>query len=121
MDRLAFSVAGRPPRCEKISKAAETLGECVKTARSGHPEKLNKHDQRRLSEVLEAFGCDARSHVPRSKNAAAAKKAAKKRRQRQRELIAPIVVAERARLDAEVAAGRMVKVSACTYVNSDDE
>jgi hypothetical protein len=69
--------------------------------------------KRAMDVVLGHLGLDHRRHLPPVSQAAA-----KKRRQHQGRLMAPIVAAERAALEAEVAAGRMVKVSDYAYVNS---
>jgi hypothetical protein len=86
----------------------------VSAAQRAEPENLLKNEENAMYRVLGFIGVERRSHRP-ALNAGAAKK----RAQRQRQKMAPIVAAERARLHAEVDAGRMAKVSEWTYVNAD--
>jgi hypothetical protein len=112
----------RGPDAATIRVAVDALGDAVKAMRAGLPEKLDKYERNALTRVLAFLDLDAEprlgyrsAEASRDRAGAAAKKSGQRHRQR----MAPIVAAERERLDAEVAAGRMVPVSEHTYVSAD--
>jgi hypothetical protein len=106
--------SGSRPTPQTVARAADALAQCVRAARHGLPEDLAKTDQNALYRVLDFLKVDRRSHRP-----ALTPAGAKKRRQRSAKAMAPIVAAERERLAAEVAAGRMERFSEYSYVNAD--
>jgi hypothetical protein len=107
-------VARNRPTPQTVKRAAEALATCVRAAHQAEPENLLKNEENAMYRVLAFIGIDRRSHRP-----ALTPAAAKKRAQRERQRMAPIVAAQRERLDAEVAAGRMIRLSEFAYVNAD--
>jgi hypothetical protein len=109
----------RGPDALTIARAADALSECVRSATVGLPEGLGKYERDRMNDVLRFLGCDSdaararyRPNEPSLGAAAATRQAnaAKKQRQRARRARETIVQAERARCEAEVAAGRAVRL-----------
>ena len=119
VDRLATAAANhenRGPNSNTVKLAVDTLAYCVAQCRQGEPEGLNKHDQRRLSQVLRYFGLDPNSHLRRE-----TVEGAKKRRQRQARAMGPIVQVERERLDARVAEGTLYRWTHADFERLTDE
>ena len=102
------------PKRATVALAASALSQCVKCGLQGLPENLDDYEQKARDRVLAFLGLERRVARP-----ALTPAGAKKRRQRSAKAMAPIVAAERERLDAEVAAGRMVRVSEYAYVSAD--
>jgi hypothetical protein len=108
----------RGPDHATITVAVDALAQCVRAARVGLAENLPQYERDALNRVVGFVGYSG-AEARRRSGLVRSADAVKKRQQRQSKDLAPVVKAERLRLEREVEAGRMVRLCEYAYVNAD--